>query len=144
MKPRQMCALALSSSLSVLVLIGGCGPKEEHPATVPVHGKITYKGQPVPKGTISFQPDSGQTATAEIQSDGTYELATFNPKDGALPGHHKVMIVANTADPNMIPGSSPGYVPPKDIVPRKYGQFETSGLEVDVTKEKSDYDFDLK
>ena len=43
-----------------------------------------------------------------------------------------------------MPGSSPGYKPPKDLVPKKYSQFETSGLEATVAKDKTSYDFDLK
>ena len=64
--------------------------------------------------------------------------------DGAVPGHHKAMIIANDADPTLMPGSSPGYKTPKDLVPKKYGQLDTSGLEATVTKEKTTYDFDLK
>lgn len=142
MRTVRACAFVLSASLSVLAW--GCAKGEDHPETVPVEGKVTYKGQPVPQGTISFQPQSGETATAEIQSDGTYHLATFEPKDGAVLGHHQVKIVANTADPDLIPGSSPGYVAPKDLVPKKYGDFGTSGLEADVTKESTRFDFDLK
>jgi hypothetical protein len=135
-------ALALSA-----LLIGptcGCGSQSEHPETVPVQGKVIFNGQPVPRGTITFQPDDGQTATGEIQPDGTYRLGTFAEKDGAVPGHHKVMIIANDADPTKMPGSSPGYKPPKDLIPKKYSQLETSGLEATVTKDKSTYDFELK
>jgi hypothetical protein len=55
-----------------------------------------------------------------------------------------VTIVAKTADPTKIPGSSPGYVPPKDVVPKSYCDLGTSGLAADVTKDKTTYDFDLK
>lgn len=142
MASRPRCSLLLSTTLAVL--LGGCGPREDHPETVPVQGKVTYAGKPVPRGTITFQPDAGQAAVGEIQPDGSYRLGTFAQDDGAVPGHHKVTIIANTGDPTMIPGSSPGYVPPKDLVPKKYGQPDTSGLVADVSKEKTTYDFDLK
>jgi hypothetical protein len=135
-------ALALSALVTGSTC--GCGSKRELPETVPIQGKVTYGGHPVPKGTITFQPDSGQTATGEIQPDGTYRLGTFAEKDGAVPGHHKVMIIANDADPTKMPGSSPGYKPPKDLVPKKYAQLDTSGLEATVTKEQPTIDFDLK
>jgi hypothetical protein len=142
-EPSLAQALALSAILAGIT--GGCGPgAEPHPETVPVQGKVTYKGQPVPRGTITFQPDSGQPATGEIQSDGSYRLGTFSASDGAVLGHHRVMIIDNTADPTKIPGSSPGYVAPKDLVPRSYGQIDTSGLAVDVAKARTTYDFDLK
>jgi hypothetical protein len=135
--------LALSTTLAVT--IGGCGSSApDRPATVPVKGKVTYKGQPVTKGTVSFQPDQGSPATAEIQPDGTYSLSTFQPGDGAVPGHYRVGIIANTADPTMIPGSTPGYKPPKDLVPKKYNDPMTSGLEATVSKDGKDVDLDLK
>ncbi|WP_435008364.1 hypothetical protein P12x_005592 [Tundrisphaera lichenicola] len=137
-----MPALAL---VATLALSGaGCGAKSEFPDTLPVSGKVTYKGQPVTKGTVTFQPDQGQPATGAIQADGTYQLSTFAEKDGALPGHHKVMIIATDGDPNMMPGSSPGYKPPKDLVPKKYNSLTTSGLEAEVTADKPVQDFDLK
>src|SRR5262249_7863155 len=74
-QPGLMRALTLSAILSGLT--GGCGPAESHPETVPVQGKVTYKGQPVPRGTITFQPDAGQPATGEIQPDGSYRLGTY-------------------------------------------------------------------
>jgi hypothetical protein len=53
------------------------------------------------------------------------------------------MILANTGDPTKMP-STPGYVVPKDLVPKKYARTETSELEVTVSKDKTSYDFDLK
>jgi hypothetical protein len=124
--------------------IAGCSESIERPKTLPVRGKVTYKGQPVPKGTVTFQPDQGQPAVGELQDDGSYRLTTFAPGDGALPGHHRVFIIANTADPTKMPGSSPGWTPPKDLVPKKYNTAETSGLEATVSADKSDISFDLQ
>jgi hypothetical protein len=142
MPSSQTYAFVLSATLTIL--LASCGPTESHPETVPVKGKVAYNGEPVPKGTVTFQPDDGQAAVGEIQPDGSYELATFGPKDGAVLGHHKVMIIANTGNPNMIPGSTPGYVKPKDLIPKKYNQLQTSGLEATVSKDKTTFDFDLK
>jgi len=135
---------AATLAATFLVTAWGCGSTPEHPETVPVQGKVTYKGAPVTKGTISFQSEGGHVAVGELQPDGTYKLSSFGEGDGAVPGHAKVSIVANTADPHMIPGSTPGYKPPKDLVPKKYNKPETSGLEADVTKDSKPIDFDLK
>jgi hypothetical protein len=136
----------LSAAAMAALLVGpfsGCAEPFEHPRTFPVSGKVTHKGQPVPKGTITFQPDQGQAAVGEIQPDGTYRLSTFSPGDGAVPGHYKIFVIANTADPTKIPGSTPGWTPPKDLIPPKYNKVETSGLEATVTENKKDYNFDL-
>ena len=109
---------AAALAATFLVTAWGCGSASEHPETVPVQGKVTYKGAPVPKGTISFLSDGGDVAIGEIQPDGYYKLSSFGEGDGAVPGHAKVSIVANTGDPHMIPGSSPGYVNPKTWCPR--------------------------
>jgi hypothetical protein len=122
----------------------GCGPSEPPtPPTVPVRGKVTYQGQPVPKGTVTYQPTSGRPASGEIQPDGTYQLSTFGSKDGAVAGTYKIIIIANSGDPSKMP-STPGYVPPKDLVPKKYSSLETSGLEMTVSEDKTSYDLDLK
>jgi hypothetical protein len=138
---RRVLAVFYSATLAGLFV--GCSGEDPRPATVPVQGKVTYQGQPVPKGTITFQAASGEAAVGEIQPDGTYTLSTFKEKDGAIPGAHKVMIVANTGDPTKMP-STPGYVVPKDLIPQKYASLETSGLEITVSKDKPSYDFELK
>jgi hypothetical protein len=130
---------------TLLILLAlGCGSGSEFPETTPVSGKISFKGEPVTKGTITFQPDQGQAATGMIQPDGTYTLSTFAEKDGAIPGHHKVMIIANDGDSTMIPGSSPGYKKPKDLIPKKFAALNTSGLEAQVSKDKPTVDFNLQ
>jgi len=142
----RSCRTPLAGVLATLFLAvhSGCGSKSEFPATVPVSGKVTYKGQPVAKGTVTFQPEGGQPATGALQPDGTFTLSTFAERDGALPGHHKVMIIANDSDPTLMPGSSPGYKPPKDLVPKKYAKLDTSGLSADVAKGNPPFEFDLK
>ena len=46
------------------------------PSLIPVKGKVTYKGQPLTKGTVRFEPDGyGRMATGKIQPDGTYVLS---------------------------------------------------------------------
>ena len=52
---------------------------------------MTYKGQAVPNGTITFIPASGPTATGELGPDGSYTLTrrdkgAFTTIGGASPG----------------------------------------------------------
>jgi hypothetical protein len=138
---KRVLALCLCTTLAGIS--GGCATEDPHPPTVPVEGKVTYEGKPLPKGTVTFQPDGGRPAVGEIQPDGTYRLSTFGDKDGAIAGTHKVMIISNTGDSSKMP-STPGYVTPKDLIPKKFGDLRTSGLEVSVSKDKKSYDFDLK
>ena len=79
------------------VALAGCGPG--HGMTLGlVQGKVTYNGEPLKYGTVSFVPDAskgtdGPIATGIIKEDGTYILSTDAGGDGALVGHHKVSVV---------------------------------------------------
>jgi hypothetical protein len=133
----------------------GCGSK--YPPTAPVSGKITLNGEPVTQGRISFHPTSGERpALANIQSDGSYSLTTFERGDGALLGSHKVSIKSTRIE-NAPP-------PPKDfreeaaqaaelakrggpqlvfIVDKKYYDERTTDLQADVKRGGNEIDFHL-
>jgi hypothetical protein len=121
--------------LPAVVLTGcwGCGSSEGGhfvASTLPVKGKVLYKGKPLTQGEIVFEPDSGgREAHGSIQSDGTFELSTFAQNDGAVPGVHRVA-VSNTSK--------------KDAVPLKYRNVTSSKTEVDVVEGKADYVVEFK
>jgi hypothetical protein len=112
----------------------GCGTAGSGtmPPLIPVKGKVTYKGSPVTKGTIKFQPDGyGRPATAKLQPDGTFVLGTNKEGDGVVAGHHQVSI------------KDTGSHPAKELIPKKYTQRNTSGLTADVDAERTEFPFDL-
>jgi len=79
--------------LALLALVG-CGSGESKLAAV--QGRVFYRGQPVPGGTIVFVPDperggGGPLAASEISADGTYTLHT-GTRPGAVPGWHRVTV----------------------------------------------------
>ena len=121
MKPRDM-------AVAWLLLLGtiGCGSSLR-----PARGTVTYAdGSPVTEGFVVFESKDQEkpiTARGEIRSDGTFELGTFKPGDGAMPGKYRAL-VAPKFDPNAV--DKPAKKPP--IHPR-YAEFKTSGLEFDVT-----------
>ena len=83
--------------MAVLFLIPcwGCGTSAggPQPTLLAVKGKVTYKGQPVTKGVVRFEPDGyGRMATGQLQSDGTFELTTLKAGDGVVAGEHKVTV----------------------------------------------------
>ena len=124
----------------------GCG--ESLPTTIPVRGRVTWQGKPVPMGTVTFQPvetGSGaplRPAVAEIGSDGTYQLSCFRTHDGAEPGEYAVTIHASTPPP-----MEAGAPRPKWLIPPKYANAATSGLSRTVPEDAEGelvMDFDLK
>ncbi len=87
-----------------------------------VQGKITYKGEPVKYGTVSFVPDAtkgsdGPMAMGNIKEDGTYILSTSDAGDGAVVGHHKISVIG--LDPVPVnPDDKP--LPTPDEAPLEY------------------------
>jgi hypothetical protein len=139
-----MLRIGKTAAGAVLCLIGllllvGCG--EQRIKTAPVKGTVTYKGRPVPHGTVMFQPDDGPAATGEIR-DGAYVLKTYRDGDGAVLGKHKVTVISLDDQANRLPEDrSP--LPPA-IVPLKYSFPDKSGLTAVVEDKPNVIDFPLK
>jgi hypothetical protein len=136
----RACLLALATASFALTPIA-CGPTG--PGMAQVSGKVTYKGQPVPKGTVTFLPSSpgGRNATGAIMPDGSYKLQTENPGDGALLGEYKVTIYAH--DEPILDYLPQKPVEPKILTPTKYEKPDTSGLTASVKSGPNTYNFDL-
>ena len=74
-----------------LVLLVGCNSASVS-GTVPVGGKVTYKGAPVEGAIITFVPEGkGRTATATTDAGGVFSLTTVDAS-GAMPGKYKVTV----------------------------------------------------
>ena len=145
-------------ALGILVAAGlmtssGCGPKR--PPTATVGGRVTYLGKPVPEGRIMFYPDDGRRpAMGVINSDGSYRLTTFDSKDGALLGRHRVTIKAVRVVGGMPVnelGGQPGNLSPSAaqlptlewIVPEKYSRPDSSPLKAEVKPGENTINFDI-
>jgi hypothetical protein len=124
--------------VGLLLLVGavGCGPK-----LYPVRGKVTLPdGTSLTEGLVVFESkdaDKPITARGQIQADGHYELGTYRPGDGALPGTYRVLIAPKT-DPNAADKKQPP--PPFDS---RFMAFKTSGLEFEVKAESNEYPIQL-
>jgi hypothetical protein len=119
----------------MLGLLLGCG--DAGPTLYPVTGTVSHQGEALPLGTVMFVPDHGPpSGPAPIAEDGSYRLE-------AVAGEHAVQVVAvppreGRADPSV----EGGFVytddgPPEPLVPRKYNNYQTSGVTVTVKPEGS-------
>ncbi len=82
----------LSAASWVLALFVGCGG-ETGPAVYPVTGTVTYQGQAVEGAVVAFRGESAtKIATGTTDSEGRFQLATYQPGDGAVPGKHTVTV----------------------------------------------------
>ncbi len=148
---------AIRTSLALLAAVylaagAGCGPK--HPQTAPVSGRVTYQGRPLTTGRIAFQPEQGRPAIGDIGPDGTYRLTTFEPGDGALPGHYRVTVESMRVTGTVAP-------PPKSLAeegrsksrqgrhavewlaPEKYARLPSTPLTAEVKPGPNSINFDL-
>ncbi|HEV3121015.1 MAG TPA: hypothetical protein VGY53_03895 [Isosphaeraceae bacterium] len=127
---------------SALLAVGGCGEDEKKTLRrrYPVSGKVTYKGNPLESGEISFHPDGagGKPATGTI-TDGSYSLTTLTPGDGAYPGNYKVVITPKLTLP--VKGKT---AKPSPAIPQKYGLDTSSGLTAEVQPQTNNISFELK
>jgi truncated hemoglobin YjbI len=100
-----------------------------------VSGKVTYKGQPVPGGTITFHPKEGKAVSAQLQEDGTYSA------DKVPAGDCTVTVETESVRPTDKPkAGAPKYVP----IPAKYAGTKTSGLTYNVQKGTQALDISLE
>lgn len=89
---------SMAACLLSVTMLAGCGGGSLKLPTGKVGGKVTYNGQPVTGGTITFMPvskadmkEAGRSAKCAIQPDGTFKAGTYEEFDGALIGKHTVM-----------------------------------------------------
>ena len=120
--------LSLVAGLALFCLaVCGC---QKSSTTVPVKGQVLLAdGSPAQGGTVEFRTtdEEGNTvnASGQIEPDGSFQLSTFAPHDGVLPGKHQAILL----NPSAGEGESPAAVA---IFPRKYESYDTSGLEFAV------------
>lgn len=85
-RPASTCVLL---ALFAFVCVSGCGEANNDPT---VQGTVTYAGQLITDGALSFFPTSGRPTTVPLESDGTYtsQLA---------PGDYRVTVVVSVRPP---------------------------------------------
>jgi len=154
---------------AALAVAAGCGAKT--PATSSVTGVVTFNGTPLEGAQVTFfgegRPAAGprprlghhhpvlprhraatrpkghprHAALGIADAQGRFQLMTFGPGDGALPGEYVVVITkteAGSTDPN-----NP-YAPVRSLIPERYGDRAKSGLTATVQLGKSnEFTFEL-
>lgn len=73
----------------------GCA-KENREPLYPVHGHVTFNGQPAAGVQVYFTAPDEQglpaVPRAVTEADGSFELSTYAPRDGAPAGQYRVTI----------------------------------------------------
>ncbi|WP_437230938.1 hypothetical protein SH661x_002223 [Planctomicrobium sp. SH661] len=110
----------------LLLLLSGCAKVAEGPVRYQVSGQVTFDGQPVPHGSIIFDPDvqagnSGPQGSAEI-INGSYSTALH--RGTGVVGGPMLITVTGMKNQNVLEGEDPGLL------------FKDFSLKQDIPKEK--------
>lgn len=122
--PRGLCCLTISM---ILMVVSGCNQSSQ---VSQVSGRVTLDGTPIGVGTIVYAPSSGgKPATGSIESDGSYSVNTSR-EPGLAPGKYQVAVSIREMPKNVKRSDHPP--PGKLLIPEKYEQATTSGLQFEV------------
>ncbi|MGD0656166.1 MAG: hypothetical protein ABSA16_17655 [Thermoguttaceae bacterium] len=113
--------------LLFFALISGCG--DNLPQRVPVSGQVLLDGKPLETGTLSIQSPGQRSSYATLGPGGKFSISTFSENDGLMIGKHPVAVISK----ENINGKTV-----KWLIPKKYTDIATSGLEIDVPGPRSD------
>jgi hypothetical protein len=138
MKPQRSAYLIL-----LFVTLMGCGPEYSGDQRFPLSGKVSYDGQPIDMGTISFIPASGgkQRVSGGMIENGAYSILE---DEGANQGSYRVEIRwAKKTGKQFLEPDTQTMVDKRDegLPPRFH---KDSNLTADVSAGQTTFDFDLK
>ena len=145
---RLLCCLLVAS----LIVVVGCsrrGGAGNIPKTAPVSGIVTLDGKPVDGASVVFVPaqSPGWGAYAITDSSGRFVLKSSEEVSGAVPGKYFVQVtklvsgsgetqflVKEDIEHALAAGgkTSDGGSDVKNVLPEKYSNAKTSGIEVTV------------
>ncbi len=128
------CCIAIAI---VTTLATGCA---QHDPVVSVKGTVTYRGEPVSAGEVTFRyPELGRATSAELASDGSFELMMPT-------GHYKVAILPPRFVGGMDAFGNELSAPPRpENIPEKYSRIDTSGFKVTVhSKQPNEFTFAME
>jgi hypothetical protein len=108
----------------------GCGGD----STPEVSGKITFRGNPIPLGSVMFVGSDGNAIDAHLGDDGRYSIRP------ARVGPMKVVVTAGPTPPPKA-GAKPGPAPA--ALPAKYGKRETTDLTVELKPGSNEFSYDI-
>jgi hypothetical protein len=134
-RERNMCRGRFIAFVVVVVLASlssGCGESDPLGRRA-LSGLVTFQGQPLEQGTISFQPtEQGTTSSGAVILQGKYSI----PREQGLPvGKYRVVINAlkpgtgTTLPDGAMPGEEIG-PPPEELIPAEWNVNSQNIIEI--------------
>jgi major membrane immunogen (membrane-anchored lipoprotein) len=149
-------------AVPALIVMASCGTDDGLGKRYPVSGTVTYNGNPLEKGTISFVSEDlkNNLGASGTITNGSYTLSTGGNDDGAQAGKYKVTITSKEdfaakaqADFQKESGKDNPKIPPqfvakaeaaaKSLIPAGYGDPRTTTLTTEVKQESNTLNFKL-
>ena len=101
-----------------------------------VVGTVKYEdGTPVEAGTVigeAIVDGKPVSVQGNVAKDGSFSMGSAKPGDGVLPGTYRIAVMPpSLSDADQAAGKLPA-------IDGKYGQFETSGITLNVKPERND------
>jgi hypothetical protein len=120
-------------------LVSGCSRSSQESQ---VSGQVLLDGNRIGPGSVVFSPVAdGKPAIGSIESDGSYSVSTSH-EVGLGAGKYKVTVSIREVPQNVKRGDRPP--PGKPLIPEKYEDSATSGLEYDIAPGRNTIDIELK
>jgi len=128
-------SVASSTGLALLVICAvGCGGSSPG---VPVQGHVSYQGEAISSGTLTFFPASGRPISTILSSNGEYTTRL-------QPGEYRVTITVGVDVPAGWEEGDP-LPPPKFVLPARYTTRSKDSLKLTVVeKQQEPFDFALE
>lgn len=132
---RSTCSILMLAVAACLVV--GCG-KKSGPDRFAVRGAVTFAGQPVPRGTVTLEPDPAQGNRGPVSvipiTDGSYDSRALS-RPGPLAGP---LVARVTGYPAADPAAGPDADPPPPLFP----EYRTTVV-LDPAAGAAVFDFDV-
>lgn len=125
-------------ALLTAVVVTGCSHSTQESQ---VAGNVTLDGASIGVGTIVYVPvGGGKPATGSIEADGSYFVNTSREL-GMAPGTYAVTVSIREMPKNVKRSDHPP--PGKLLIPQRYEQSSTSGLQFEVAPGNNTIDIEL-
>jgi hypothetical protein len=125
--------------VSAVGLASGCSRSSQESQ---VSGRVLLDGNRIGPGSIVFAPTAGgKPAIGPIDTDGDYSVSTSH-EAGLGAGKYKIAVSIRELPQNVKRGDRPP--PGRLLIPQKYEDSATSGLEFDVAPGSNSIDIELK
>ena len=129
----------------VCLVICGCSKKSGPPTVqaLPVTGKVTLDGKPLPGADVVFLiPDPPMAFAGTTKDDGSYQLQGVAGKQPPK-GHCKVMISRMLKPDGTLvpPGTPPAMAFATESLPPKYSMANSTELSADVLEGGGEFNF---